>query len=338
MDYTKDYTLSVMDTINESYKVNLSSEDVQRIYDPWKHSVIIKLLVKRIMHHYLRKKVQEQWKISENFPLIDLGTDYYVAKFTKEENLTKVMHQGPWFINGHLLSVQRWVPNFVASEAKPLNTTIWVRLPHLPTEFYNGVILRKIGNTIGRLLRVDACTSATLRGRYARLYVEIHMEQPVKSFIFIGSHKQSIHYEGENFLRKKYSRLGHISPHCPHSKSATVPKEKELQSPQKNHQDPCNESWETVSFSRPKSRGTRSKLNDVNDSDTPGSNVKIFNADRCKFLQNQKLKFVEKDTYDKSLKFKGINSPSSVISKDNHIPINNKFHSLFLTPTDSIYN
>lgn len=173
----------------------------------------------------------------------------------------------------------------MASEAKPLNTVIWVRLPHLPTEFYDGVILRKIGNTIGRLLRVNACTSATLRGGYARICVEIPMEQPVKSFIFIGTHKQSIQYEGENFLCKKCGRLGHISPHCPHSMSAMVPKDKELQSSQKNHQHPCSETWEKVSFSKPKSRGTRPKPTAFNDSETPGISVKIFNADTGKFLQ-----------------------------------------------------
>lgn len=55
------------------------------------------------------------------FPLIDLGSDYFVAKFTKEENLIKVLEEGPWFINGYFLAVQRWVPNFVASEATHKN-------------------------------------------------------------------------------------------------------------------------------------------------------------------------------------------------------------------------
>lgn len=62
------------------------------------------------------------------------------------------------------LSVQRGVPNFVASQAMQSFTTIWIRLPQFPTEFYDGKILQKVGTTIGRLLKIDACTSAALRG------------------------------------------------------------------------------------------------------------------------------------------------------------------------------
>lgn len=109
------------------------------------------------------------WKSSESFLLIDLGSDYYIVKFAIEENMFKALNGGPWFINGSYLSLQRWSPNFVASEARPHITAVWVRLPNLPTEFYDALILQKIGNKIGKLVKTNAFTSTTLRGRYARL-------------------------------------------------------------------------------------------------------------------------------------------------------------------------
>lgn len=48
-----------METIIEKLTVNLSAEDLQRIYHPWKYSLIIKLMGKRIPHHYLKRKIQE---------------------------------------------------------------------------------------------------------------------------------------------------------------------------------------------------------------------------------------------------------------------------------------
>lgn len=128
--------------------------------------------------------------------------------------MLRSLHNGLWFIFGHFLSVQKWEPNFLASEARVSQTVVWIRLPQLPTEFYNGLILKKIGNKIGRLLKIDACTSSTLRGRYARLCIEMPLEVPVIPFIFIGQHKQVILYEGENFLCKKCGRLGHAQSKC----------------------------------------------------------------------------------------------------------------------------
>ncbi|XP_075109000.1 uncharacterized protein LOC142180812 [Nicotiana tabacum] len=141
---------------------------------------------KRLVHHYLKKKLYDLWKINENFPLIDLGEDYYTVKLAREENMTKILHNGHWFINGFFLSVLKWVPNFVAKEAHQSYTVVWVRLPELPTKLYDGIILSIIGNCIGKLLKVDTCASATLRGRYARLFVELPLKQPVQNYLLIG--------------------------------------------------------------------------------------------------------------------------------------------------------
>ena len=82
------------------------------------------------------------------------------------------------------------------------------------TEFYDGPILNKIGNSIGKLLKIDTCTSATLRGRYARLCVQIPLEEPVTKKIQIGYHIQNIIHEGEGFLCKNCGRLGHTQGGC----------------------------------------------------------------------------------------------------------------------------
>lgn len=169
--------------------VPISGEDKQHIYYPWRFSVIIKLQEKKILHQVLKRKITDLWKPSEVFPLIDLGEGYYTVKFNKEENMATTLQKGPWFIFCTFLSVQRWEPNFIPSRAKQTLTAIWVRLPELPTEFYDEKILSKVGNKIGRLLKVDACTSAVLRGRYAIICVELPLNKQVKPYMWIGSHK-----------------------------------------------------------------------------------------------------------------------------------------------------
>lgn len=92
-------------------------EDRQRIYYPRKYSLIIKLQGRRIPHQILKQKIQALWKIGDHIPLIDLGNDYYIVKLQKEETMNHILQTGPWFIYGNFLSIQRWEPNFVASES-----------------------------------------------------------------------------------------------------------------------------------------------------------------------------------------------------------------------------
>ncbi|KAH0669569.1 hypothetical protein KY285_023730 [Solanum tuberosum] len=129
------------------------------------------------------------------------------------------------------------------------HSAVWIRLPQLPTKFYDGSLVQKIGGAIGKLLKVDACTSATLKGRYARLCVEVPMDVPVINKIQIGSHTQTITYEGEGLLCKTCGRLGHLQANCqyiPVSKTdaGNSDSSSSIHEPSLN----TNHDWKTISF------------------------------------------------------------------------------------------
>lgn len=148
-------------------------------------------------------------KLSEPLCLIDLGLAFYTVKLTKEENQSTILQGGPWFVADSFLSVRKWEPSFVPSMSKINSTAIWVRLPHLSTELYDPIILHGIAFKIGTLLKVNACTSATLRGRYAKICIQIPLNMPVTPSITINHHEQQLLYKGVGFLCKNCRRLGH---------------------------------------------------------------------------------------------------------------------------------
>ncbi|XP_070017911.1 uncharacterized protein [Nicotiana sylvestris] len=197
--------------------------------------------------------------------------------------------------HGHFLLVQKWEPNFVALEVKQLLTAVWIRLPQHLTEFNDGIILQTIRNKVGMLLKIDACTSATLRGRYARLCVKIPLDYPVKLYIIIGSHKQHILYEGDNFLCKRYGRLGHSSLHCSYVVLSS-PQETMLHANSQQITTNTNGGeWQTAVFLRRKKFPQKTKAEQIGESPATGINVKIFDASTSKYLNIQKLKYKSKD-------------------------------------------
>ena len=71
----------------------------------------------------------------------------------------------------------------------------WVRLEQLPIEYYHPKFLKHLGKKLGKLLKVDAITSAAIQGRYARVCIQINMSNPLPKCVKNGSFWQDIVYE-----------------------------------------------------------------------------------------------------------------------------------------------
>lgn len=205
---------------------------------------------KKLSYAYRKSKLIDIWKPSELLILIDLGCDYYVAKFSMVGSLNRALHEGPWFIAENFLSIKKWEPNFVPQNTSLTHTAIWVRLPHPPTEFYDRQILEQVGPKLGRRLKIDACISATLRVRYARICIQVPLEVPVQTEITIGSHIQEVVYEGEGIMCIGCGRIGHTSNKCTKTKQINT----ESHTPVNTKEEQSHEIWELVKFPKHKKK------------------------------------------------------------------------------------
>nr|XP_009797671.1 PREDICTED: uncharacterized protein LOC104244065 [Nicotiana sylvestris] len=168
--------------------------------------------------------------------------------------MVKALHLGPWFISGKFLSVRKWEPKFVPQEATLTSIAIWIRLPQLPTEFYDKDILVKFGRNLGNLLKIDQCTSSTLKGRYARICIQVPLETPVETIVIIGDHKHAVIYEGEGTLCTICGRIGHTAPKCIH-KTHTSTTSNGAHEVHQKEPSPKESEWKTVTFPRRRKHG-----------------------------------------------------------------------------------
>ena len=200
----------------------LSKDDKRRIQAPWQSVLIIKAFGKSVGFKYMDFKIRSLWQPKGDMQCIDLGLDFFLVRFKLAEDYWKVVNEGPWFIRQQFLSLRRWTPGFRPFEAKITTTTVWTRLPELPIELYDAGILRRIGNQLGTLLKIDARTVDSVRGRFARLCVQIDLDQPLMPKVRIGNIFQRVQYEGISAICFECECVGHKTSNCP-SLIALVP-------------------------------------------------------------------------------------------------------------------
>ena len=94
-------------------------------------------------------------------------------QFSCKEDHDMVLRRGPWFLGDHFLSIRPWEPNFKPLMVSVSTIAVWIRLNELPIEYYEVEALQQLGNSIGKVLRIDTHTVAETRGRFARLCVQV---------------------------------------------------------------------------------------------------------------------------------------------------------------------
>ena len=98
--------------------------------------------------HFLRSRLASLWKPSSRMDCINLGYDFFLIRLSSEDDHSRVLREGLWFIGGHYLSIREWEPNFRLELVSLSTIAVWVRLPVLPIEYYEPSVLRDIRKAI----------------------------------------------------------------------------------------------------------------------------------------------------------------------------------------------
>lgn len=197
--------------------VKLSRETKLRIGEPWTKAIIVKLVGRSVGFNFLQNKLNQLWKPTRRLDCVDLGNDFFLARFYSKEDLDVVLKRGLWFIGDHFLSIRPWEPFFKLDSADVSLIAVWIRLNGLPIELYEAGVLKQLGQAIGRVLRIDAHTAMEARGKYARLCVQIDVNKPLINTILIGRFEQAVVYEGIQKLCFSCGRIGHRKEACPYT-------------------------------------------------------------------------------------------------------------------------
>ncbi|CAN1121665.1 hypothetical protein LINPERHAP1_LOCUS6196 [Linum perenne] len=142
----------------------------------------------------MRRRLEYLWAKSGPIQVSDLSSNFYLVRFSCKEDYSSAAFRGPWKIYDYYITVSQWSPSF--NDEAPIKMILtWVRLPKLPIHYFNEVAVSRIGNCIGRTVRLDLATAEGTRGRYVRVCVEVDLTKPLLGKYVIEDRIFKVEYE-----------------------------------------------------------------------------------------------------------------------------------------------
>ncbi|GLJ20813.1 hypothetical protein SUGI_0379450 [Cryptomeria japonica] len=128
---------------------------------------------------------KEQWGV--NALCKPVANGFYLVTLSSMEDKQIDLSSGPLFMNGDHMHLFYWTQGFNPKIVSVPETTIWLCIYNLPTEFWGDGFLKSIGSKLGNLLYLDNPLEDQTMGTYFRICVSIPMEAKIPSEIELMS-------------------------------------------------------------------------------------------------------------------------------------------------------
>ncbi|GLJ44947.1 hypothetical protein SUGI_0946100 [Cryptomeria japonica] len=114
-----------------------------------------------------------------------------------ESERCRILNQENWFVNGNPIYLQPWTPNFDPTPLAVYDSPIWIRLYNLPIEYWDDVVLEKIGRSLGTLLEIDKQIIENNLYKFARLRIVAVQRIPTQIILstVTGEWRQQVEIE-----------------------------------------------------------------------------------------------------------------------------------------------
>ncbi|KAL0283743.1 UNVERIFIED_CONTAM: hypothetical protein Sradi_7218800 [Sesamum radiatum] len=150
---------------------------------------------------------------------------FFFFRFKTRVFMEEVIEEGPWLFQGQPVVLQPWEQGMSLRRQKHLQVPVWIRLRHLPMEYWTEEGLSAVASGIGTPLYTDKITKNCLRLDFARVCVmlDYHSQLPkhlvvLSPILAAGKEvpiKVDVEYEWLPLRCKQCCSLGHTAKTCP---------------------------------------------------------------------------------------------------------------------------
>ncbi|XP_049414593.1 uncharacterized protein LOC125877301 [Solanum stenotomum] len=153
--------------------VEILPEDVVQDDEKWAPSIVVYVVGTTPSIGAMERFIMGQGTFSTKHIILYHVDGYFVVRFANEEERDMALCSGPHHLLRRHVIMKPWVPEFNFKEEILTTIPLWIKLPNLPLNYWNSVVLSKICSCLGKPLYADECTTQISRISFARILVEV---------------------------------------------------------------------------------------------------------------------------------------------------------------------
>lgn len=174
-------------------KVSTSAlaSSVQTLYETF--CLVGKVFGVPVNGRVIRHRLKSEWKNLQGEVSIDhIGRDWYKVEFNAEADVSFVLENRPWFVQGQIFALQCWTPDFSPFHAAVTSIVGWVRIPFLPLHYKDPEVLYDLVSILGDPISVDLQSTEGKHSMFVRARLVLDLTRPLKRCLVLGEYPQEI--------------------------------------------------------------------------------------------------------------------------------------------------
>ncbi|KAL0423922.1 UNVERIFIED_CONTAM: hypothetical protein Sradi_0927000 [Sesamum radiatum] len=168
---------------NGEIVIRPSKEVVEQGSKKWQATAVGYFLGKRPYFPHLESFVRSNWKGPQTVSATSSG--FYFFHFQTRMAMEVVIEGGPWLFQGQPIVLQFWEQGMSLRRQKHTKIPVWIRMKHLPMEYWTDEGLSTVASGIGTPLYTDGITKDCSRLDFARAELRDELKTGVANPEFI---------------------------------------------------------------------------------------------------------------------------------------------------------
>ncbi|XP_019259332.1 PREDICTED: uncharacterized protein LOC109237475 [Nicotiana attenuata] len=199
--------------------VKISMDDIKDEIIYWKTAVICYVLGSNPPLNVIDGYFRRIWEGLRIDKIAQVNRGIFLIRFHTIERRIKVIEEGVQMFDKKPVVVKPWEPEVDVSKEKVDRIPVWIRLKGSDIKYWGKNALTKISGMVGKPLKVDRATTNKERLAFARVLVEMSINQQYPKQVMFENEvgkivKQEVYYEWKPTLCSNCKNFGHDLQDC----------------------------------------------------------------------------------------------------------------------------